>query len=55
MELASTGSAKLNELFSLWYEEFVFNMQHDTNDNKAWNALVQYLMDLEKRAHEIVN
>ena len=24
------------------------NQEHDTNESKAWNALVSYAMDLEK-------
>lgn len=41
-------SDKLFKLFMNWQEEYTNNLQHDVNDTEAWNALVEYLMELEK-------
>lgn len=41
-------SDKLFHLFMKWHEEYINNIQHDVNDTEAWNALVEYLMELEK-------
>ncbi len=41
-------SDTLYNLFLQWQEEFVTNCEHDINETKAWNELVNYLMELEK-------
>lgn len=41
-------SDKLKNLFLQWQEEYDNNLQHDMNETKAWNAFVEYLMELEK-------
>ena len=41
-------SDKLHSLFIQWQEEYINNIQHDMNETKAWNALIEYLMELEK-------
>lgn len=43
-----TLSPQLYELFTAWIDEYYDNVAHDTNETKAWNALVIYLMELEK-------
>ena len=49
MNLIKHGlSDKLYNLFLQWQEEYISNLSHDTNDTKAWNALIEYLMELEK-------
>lgn len=41
-------SPQLFILFNNWVEEYYENLAHDTEDNKAWNELICYLMELEK-------
>lgn len=41
-------SERLMILFLNWIKEYDNNIQHDVNDNIAWNQLVSYLMELEK-------
>ncbi len=49
MLLVNEGlSERLFKLFLLWQEEYVKNVEHDVHETKAWNALIQYLMELEK-------
>lgn len=49
MRVVNTGlSERLMILFLNWIKEYDNNIQHDVEDNKAWNELVAYLMELEK-------
>lgn len=43
-------SEKLNLLFLNWIKEHETNIQHDIQDDFAWNELVQYLMELERES-----
>lgn len=47
-------SKKLFELVEEWKAEFFFNIEHNTERHTAWNALVLYMMDLEKGANHVV-
>lgn len=48
MKLIKLGlSEKLMILFLNWVKEYDNNIMHDVSDNKAWNELVCYLMELE--------
>ena len=45
----SSLSPELTTLFLEWCQEYETNIQHDMSENKAWNALVSYLMELERK------
>lgn len=47
-EVKETVSSKGVELLNKAMQENEENLQHDTTETIAWNALVEYLMELEK-------
>jgi hypothetical protein len=49
MKIIKSGlSEKLMLLFLNWVKEYDNNIQHDVEDNIAWNELVKHLMELER-------
>lgn len=49
MKIIDSGlSEETQEKLLSWLDEYDNNYEHDINENTEWNALVEYLMDLEK-------
>lgn len=46
---------QLAALLVAWVKEDEENREHDTDECQAWNALVEYLMELEGKNNAISN
>jgi len=43
-----TLSPELYTMLTNWIEEDTINYEHDMEYNNAWNALIEYLIELEE-------